>query len=124
MGKYKNILEKYKIDDLLSLTILATYEKIKDNKDKFPDFSYLNINDIYNIENFYSAAVKLSALGMLSEEHKMVALMEIKSLIGTYHYSIDIYRFFVEVYNKLLLFKGNMNSDDLDESLETNLCLA
>ncbi len=119
MGKYKNIIEKYKIDDFVSLSILYTYEKIKANIFKGQDLSYLNADDIKNIENFYSAAVKFSYLGMFSEEQKFFALKEIKSLIGSYHFSIDMYRFFVEVYNMLLIYKMEVeldNSEDLDVS--------
>lgn len=104
MGKGDKIIEMPKnsnTNEGRSLSVWSTYNKIKNFKTR-EDFVNLTLEDRFNINCFYRAALIFSGIEMRSGIQQLIAREEIEALIGNFSFSIDMYRFFVKAYGELL----------------------
>lgn len=95
--------------DNRSLSILNTLVKLREGKKNSKDFMYcanLSELDYNNMEKFYTAATVFSASFMYDGARKLIAEEEIRSLIGTYQFSKENYREFVQFYGDLLKYRN------------------
>ena len=101
----------YLTDDLLSLSMLNTLEKIESLKKSEEDCCYwylLNDEDRVNVERFVNAAYAYSGIDYEVGKLKMAAQERVEHFVGTYNFSKDDYRKFLGFYNDYLKYQRQL----------------
>lgn len=101
----------------LVYSILLTYSKISNGANT----DTLTLEDLENIEKFYSAMTLKFAVGMLNVNGKSAAYEEINTYIGNFPYTKLMCDTFIEKYIELIEYRRASVSE---EELVRNLKLA
>ena len=103
-NKYNKISDEELVD-----SIFKTYEKISEGL----SIKDLSVEDIKNIENFYSFVSLEAAIGMFNENVKSLAYEEMNSFVGNYSiYSNEMKKTFLNKYMEMLEYEKTLKTHE------------